>query len=82
MNKEEIAKLFVKCDIENDIEKIKEANGCSYMEAIILYCEEKDISPEDINCVLPDVIRERFKVECLDLKLVKGTKQNSLDEYL
>lgn len=82
MKKSELAEIFLNCDIERDIEQIREEDECTYMEAIVTYCEKMDVQPEDITPVLPETVKEKFKAECIDRKLVKGRKSNSLTEYL
>lgn len=82
MKKSELAEIFLNCDIERDVEKIREDDECTYMEAIVSYCENKDIKPEYITPVLPETLKEKFKAECIDRRLIKGRKTETLDDFL
>ena len=78
----ELNKMFVDCNIAEDIENIVKLEESTYLEAIIVYCEEKDVAPEDISIILPVYIKEKLELECLDRKLVKGEKPISLDDCM
>lgn len=50
-------------------------NG-SYMDTIIVLCEENNMDPEDVKKYISDPIRDKIEAEASKLNLIE--KQNSL----
>ena len=48
------------------------------MDAIIHLCEEKDLDPGKVNSFINKQIKEKLKVEAINLKLLNIPKQGSL----
>jgi hypothetical protein len=61
-------------EIENTVRKQK----ISYMDAIIHLCELKDLDPGRVNSFINKQIKEKLKVEAINLKLLNIPKQGSL----
>ena len=61
-------------EIENTVRKQK----ISYMDAIIHLCELKDLDPGRVNSFINKQIKEKLKVEAINLRLLNIPKQGSL----
>ena len=61
-------------EIENTVRKQK----ISYMDAIVHLCELKDLDPGRVNSFINKQIKEKLKVEAINLKLLNIPKQGSL----
>jgi len=55
------------------IEQVRREKRISYMEAVLEFCKEKDIDPGQVNGLISKSLKEKIKVEALDLKLLKGS---------
>ena len=42
------------------------------MDAVLEFCKEKDLDPGTVNGLISKSLKEKIKVEALDLKLLKG----------
>jgi len=54
------------------IEAVRKEKRCSYMDAILEFCKEKDLDPGTIGKLVSKSLKEKIKIEALDLKLIKG----------
>lgn len=54
-----------------EIDTLVEKKGCSYMEAILLFCEENDLEPERVPALLSNALQSRVEEEASDLNLIK-----------
>jgi len=61
-------------EIENTVRKQK----ISYMDAIIHLCELKDLDPGRVNSFINKQIKEKLKVEAINLRLLNIPKPGSL----
>lgn len=61
-----------------EIEACVREEKISYMDAIIHLCEEKDLDPGKVNSFINKQIKEKLKVEAINLKLLNIPKQGSL----
>jgi hypothetical protein len=61
-----------------EIEACVRKEKISYMDAIIHLCEEKDLDPGKVNSFINKQIKEKLKVEAINLKLLNIPKQGSL----
>ena len=61
-------------EIENTVRKQK----ISYMDAIVHLCELKDLDPGRVNSFINKQIKEKLKVEAINLKLLNIPKHGSL----
>ena len=61
-------------EIETTVKKEK----ISYMDAIIHLCEEKDLDPGPVNSFINKQIKEKLKVEAMNLNMLNIPKQGSL----
>ena len=61
-------------EIENTVRKQK----ISYMDAIVHLCELKDLDPGRVNSFINKQIKEKLKVEAINLRLLNIPKPGSL----
>lgn len=61
-----------------EIENIVKKEKISYMDAIIHLCEEKDLDPGKVNSFINKQIKEKLKVEAMNLNMLNIPKQGSL----
>lgn len=59
-----------------DIEKYVMENQCNYIEAIVSYCEEKEIDLETVPKLLSKPLKERIKVSAERLNFLKKTSKS------
>lgn len=50
----------------------------SYIDAVVDYCEKKDIEIESIKKLLSPSLKEKIKAEAEDLNLITGNKTSKL----
>ena len=56
------------------IESIVKEKRISYMDAVILYCEENDIDTGTVSSLISKSLKEKIKVEAVDLRLINTPK--------
>ena len=61
-------------EIENTVRKQK----ISYMDAIVHLCELKDLDPGRVNSFINKQIKEKLKVEAINLRLLNIPRPGSL----
>ena len=61
-----------------EINNISRQNGLSVLDSIVLFCEEYDMDIYDVAPLLGSTIKEKIKIEAVDRRLWKVTKQQSL----
>lgn len=54
-----------------EIEKIRNEKDVNYMDAILLFCEERDMEIETASKLIPTSIKSKIYLEALDLNLLK-----------
>jgi len=59
------------------IESIVRQKRISYMDAILDFCKENDVDPGTVGKLVSKSLKEKLKVEALDLKLLKGSNSAS-----
>ena len=59
-----------------DIERYVIENQCNYIEAIVSYCEEKEIELETVPKLLSKPLKERIKVSAEQLNFLKKTSKS------
>ena len=47
------------------------------MDAILDFCKENDVDPGNVGKLVSKSLKEKLKVEALDLKLLKGSNSAS-----
>ena len=62
------------------IEKLVVDEKMTYMEAVLHYCEEKQIDPLDIGKLISPVIKNKIEAEAMTRNLLP--KGNSLDSFM
>jgi hypothetical protein len=56
------------------IESIARDKRISYMEAVVLYCEENDIDTGTVSSLITKSLKEKIQVEATNLKMLKYPK--------
>jgi hypothetical protein len=57
-----------------EIEKIVKEKRISYMDAVLWYCEQNDIDPGTVSSLVSKSLKEKIKVEAVDLRLLNTPK--------
>ena len=60
------------------IENIVKEKRCSYMDAVLLYCEELEIDPGTVSNLISKSLKEKIKLEATNLKMLKYPKCGQL----
>jgi hypothetical protein len=64
MNKDDVAAFSM------EIEEIVWMKDVSYMDAVILYCEERDMEVEVISKLIAGALKSKIKIEAEDLNFL------------
>lgn len=59
------------------IEKIAVENGITYLEAILEYCENHMLEPDDVATMINDSLRSKLEVNYQDLNYLPKTARLS-----
>lgn len=65
-----------------DIERYVIENQCNYIEAIVSYCEEKEIELETVPKLLSKPLKERLKINAEHLNFLKKTSKSKTKSLL
>lgn len=65
-----------------DIERYVIENQCNYIEAIISYCEEKEIELETVPKLLSKPLKERLKINAENLNFLKKNSKSKTKSLL
>ena len=57
-----------------EIEKIVKEKKISYMDAVVWYCEQNDIDTGTVSSLVSKSLKEKIKVEAVDLRLLNTPK--------
>jgi hypothetical protein len=60
------------------IEGLVKERRCTYMEAVLLYCEENEIDPSTTKPLISKALKEKIKLEAVDLRLLKEKPSGKL----
>ena len=60
------------------IENIVKEKRCSYMDAVLLYCEELEIDPGTVSNLISKSLKEKIKLEATNLRMLKYPKCGQL----
>ena len=72
--------ILTKQSLAAIIEKLVVDEKMTYMEAVLHYCEEKQIDPLDIGKLIAPVIKSKIEAEAMTRNLLP--KSNSLDSFM
>jgi hypothetical protein len=72
--------ILTKQSLATIIEKLVIDEKMTYMEAVLHYCEEKQIDPLDIGKLISPVIKSKIEAEAMMRNLLP--KSNSLDSFM
>tara|TARA_B100001093_G_scaffold168498_1_gene161170 strand:+ start:12322 stop:12582 length:261 start_codon:yes stop_codon:yes gene_type:complete len=56
------------------IESIVKEKRITYMDAVIWYCEQNDIDPGTVSSLVSKSLKEKIKVEAIDLRMLNTPK--------
>ena len=56
------------------IENIVKEKKCSYMDAVLLYCDELEIDPSTVSSLISKSLKEKIKLEATNLRMLKYPK--------
>lgn len=70
-------KFLTKSKFTKLVEKIVIEKKVSYMDAILLICEENTIDPGDVKKFVSPIIKDKLQAEAMDLNFLP--KQNKID---
>ena len=62
----------------SDIEQLVMSSDLNYMEAIISYCEEKNIEFESVGKLISKPLKDKLKAEATELNYLKRTSRSKL----
>jgi hypothetical protein len=60
------------------IESIVKEKRTTYMEAVILYCEQNEIDVGSVSSLISKNLKEKIKMEAVDLRMLKIPKCGQL----
>jgi hypothetical protein len=60
------------------IEEIVKQKRCSYMDAVVLFCDDNEIDTSTIKPLISKSLKEKIKLEAIDLKLLKEKSSGKL----
>ena len=55
------------------IEKLAKEKRCSLMDAILEFCKENDLDPGTIGKLISKSLKEKIKVDAINLRLLKNS---------
>jgi len=58
------------------IEALRKDKRCSYMDAVVLYCEENEIDPSTVGSMINKSLKEKIKIEAQELNLLKDKSKS------
>ena len=61
-----------------EIENIVKDGSLNYIEAIVMYCEEKSIEIEGVNKLINKPLKEKLKYEAQELNFLKRSSRAKL----
>ena len=62
----------------SDIEQLVLKSDLNYIEAIISYCEEKNIEFESVGKLISKPLKDKLKAEATELNYLKRTSRSKL----
>jgi len=72
-------KFYTSQTFSEEIENIvKDNNGMRYVDAIVYFCEQNNLDIESIPKLISKPLKERLKVEAMELNLLKRTSHAKL----
>jgi len=72
------AKFISKDKFAADIEALVLKSRLNYIDAIVQYCEQNEIELDAVNKLVSRPLKEKLKVEAMDLNFLKKTSRGKL----
>jgi hypothetical protein len=60
------------------IEEFVKQKKCSYLDAVVLYCDENEIDTATVNPLISKSLKEKIKIEAIEKRLLKESKSGKL----
>jgi hypothetical protein len=60
------------------IENLVKEKRCSYMDAVVLYCEENEIDTSTVKPLISKSLKEKIKLEATNKRMLKYPKSGQL----
>lgn len=72
-------KFYCSRRFAEEIEKlVKESRDLSYIDAIVLFCENNSIEVDSVSKLISKPLKEKIKCEAIELNLLKRTSHAKL----
>ena len=71
-------KFISKDKFATDIEALVQARRCSYIDAIVEYCELNEIELDTVNKLVSRPLKEKIRYEATELNFLKKTSRGKL----
>ena len=71
-------KFISKDKFAADIEALVQARQCSYIDAIVEYCELNEIELDTVNKLVSRPLKEKIRYEATELNFLKKTSRGKL----
>ena len=71
-------KFISKDKFAEDIEALVQARRCSYIDAIVEYCELHEIELDTVNKLVSRPLKEKIRYEATELNFLKKTSRGKL----
>ena len=65
--------ILTKKKFSTSIEQLVIDKGCSYIDAIVLFCQENHLEPDSVKGLVTPPLKEKIKAEAVGLKMVKDS---------
>ena len=74
--------LLSKEKLQREIEKIVKVSGLTYLEAILSYCEDKKIDPEDVAEAVSPALRSKIRTDAIEAGHMRATEELPVDDWV
>ena len=71
-------KFISKDKFAEDIEALVQVRRCSYIDAIVVYCELNEIELDTVNKLVSRPLKEKIRYEATELNFLKKTSRGKL----
>ena len=72
--------MMTRQKFSKNIERVVKTKRISYLEAIIVVCEESGLEPEDVKKYISPAIRTKMEAEAIKLNLMKEKNRSGVLE--
>jgi len=72
------SKFFCPSRFAQEIEKVVFSENCTYIDAIIYFCEQNNLDLESVPKLISKPLKEKIKYEAMELNFLKKTSRAKL----